>query len=200
MVTEPKGNMHLVQEALADEMPAAVNIDLKNYILRAVPQKEGRVVRGLRRYGIEPYVPMEPYIAHYGVRTAFGTQRRERKGFRPIFPGYLITQFNLPWNSDWFRNIDGLFKHPFLEFDGKPAVLYDHELDTIRALEVALRNPPIPGLPFKVGDQVRIVDGPFMDMVAEIARIDSADRITLLLDLFRGRRQAMATSRQIQAS
>ena len=39
---------------------------------------------------------------------------------------------------------------------------------------------------FAIGDRVRLLTGPFADLVGELARVDSAGRVTVLLKLLGG--------------
>lgn len=176
------------------------SVELRWHILLTDPMCEERVKRHLMRHRFNPYLPVETRVNHYSVRTTFGVQRRERKAQRPIFPGYIFVPLNMAWSFGPLHDTPGLRKNSiFLQVNGEYATLTDAEIDHIQALEYGLANPVIPGMPFKVGSNVRMADGAFIDMVAQVGRIDSAERIELLMDLLGRRVRILATARQIMA-
>jgi transcription antitermination factor NusG len=84
---------------------------------------------------------------------------------------------------------------------GRPVVLRDQDVARLKAAEYAVAHPgeSVAKLPFTVGDKVMVVDGAFAERVAKIARLDDAEGIELLMDIFRRETTVWASATQIEA-
>jgi transcription antitermination factor NusG len=81
--------------------------------------------------------------------------------------------------------------------DGKRATMSDTDIQSVKRIEKALRNPAALGLPFQPGDKVRIVDGPFRDLCGRILRMNNAERIELLMHMLGSEARVWVAARQI---
>lgn len=101
-----------------------------------------------------------------------------------LFPGYVLVQFE-PIPDLWapLHFVDGVVKllsTPNHRPMPLPAGLVDRFVRECAKTE----SEPKPPEPFKVGDQVRVVDGPFGSFVAEVTALPARDRISVLLSIF----------------
>lgn len=182
------------------------DIDLKWYVLLTEPNRERIAAARLRGLGFDPYVPTFQKLTHYTVRSMFGVTRRQRKVERPLFPGYLFIPLNLAWSFGPLYDVCGLRGagkgkcSPFLKINGEFAIISEVAMAIIRDVTHKVNNPDDLGLPYKVGDQVRILDGPFADRFAQIQTLDDAERIVLLMELLGRKTTVFASSRQITAA
>lgn len=175
------------------------DVELRHHVLLTEPGAEFKAERHLRADGFDPYVPTERVTGFRAVRTYFGIQRRKVETERPIFRGYIMVPLNRAWSFGRIHSMPGLRERPFLMFCGQPAVLSAADVERLRGAESALKDAPIQGLPFKVGDQVRILEGPFALFAAEIARLDDAARIELLMDMLGARVKVHVAADHIEA-
>lgn len=85
-----------------------------------------------------------------------------------ILAGYVFV--NRDTISDSERIINWSDFHYFLMFNNEWALLPDAALDGMRKLEACrvLEQPQKVAMPFKVGDRVRVADGPFGGMKGEV--------------------------------
>jgi hypothetical protein len=164
--------------------PAVADIDLKWYILFTEPNGEGRSTKYLRKRGFDPYVPHCKKETICTVRSMFGEYRRKRESYGPIFPGYLFLPLNWAWDFGPIHVCPGLRQQgsKFMAHDGQYCTLSNRDIGLLFKIEDALKSSP---LPYKVGENVRIVDGAFMDRIAEITKLDDAERIELRDGIFR---------------
>lgn len=171
------------------------SIDLKHFVMLTEPNCEFKARDHLKDVlKFDPYVPSEEVVSYRPVHTTFGVQRRKVISAKPIFRGYLFLPLNMAWSFGPLYRVPGLRQggHPFLMQGGEHVVLNDVDVEKLRKAEYAIANPDDPCLPYKVGDRVRIVEGPFKDLVAQIKRLDAEDRIELLMD-FLGRKTTFFT-------
>lgn len=176
--------------------------DIKNFVLLTEPGGEKRAHGYLRNEGFDPYVPMESKIVSFSVRTMFGIHRRSREETRAIFPGYLFLPIDMGWNhgDGWETPLDrcpGLRRQGkfLLKANKRHRYLTEDEMDKLRLAECICNNKS----PFEIGDQVRILDGPFADHIAEISRMDDLQRIELLKDFLGRKTKTLVTISQIAA-
>ena len=102
-----------------------------------------------------------------------------------MFPGYILIEMIMS-DEAWYvvRNTPGVTG--FIGSSGKgakPVPLLPHEIDTI------LRNMGMSRLDvdeeLKVGEKVKVVDGPFKNMDGKIQSVDFENNsLTVLIDLF----------------
>ena len=175
------------------------DIELQHYVLVTEPGAEFKAERHLRADGWNPWVPRETIIRNHKVRTYWGEVNRPRQVVRPIFRGYIIVPLNMAWSFGPLYSTPGLRQTPFLLICGKPAVLRPHDVQKLIDAESDLKDAPIQGLPYHVGDKVQITQGAFAGFTAEIARLDDEARIELLMELLGGRVKTHVTARQIEA-
>jgi transcription antitermination factor NusG len=173
-------------------------IDLRHHVLVTEPGAEFRAERHLKAQGFEPWVPSETVTAYRTVRNYMGTTRRPHQVTRPIFRGYIMLPLNQAWSFGPFYGIPGLRATPFLIICGKPAVVPEREIARLQEAEQKLKGAPIEGLPYQVGDQVRILQGAFTGFAAEIAKLDDASRIELLMDLLGARTKIHLAAHQFE--
>ncbi len=101
---------------------------------------------------------------------------------KKILPGYVLVQMKISdqsWNI--VRNTPGVTG--FVGSGGKPVALREKEVDQI--LKQMMAEAPRVKVGFKVGQSVRVTDGPFTDFVGIVDEISAAKgRVKVLLSLF----------------
>jgi transcription termination/antitermination protein NusG len=160
------------------------------YVVHTYAGYENKVKQNLasrvRSMGVEEQIfevaiPMETVIEFKGGRK----QEVQKK----VFPGYLLVRMDLDDNS-WYvvRNTPGVTG--FVGSGAKPTPLSRREVEDILGTgeKEEAAGPPVkvrPRLEYDVGEQVRVVTGPFADFNGLISEID-ADRskLKVLVNIF----------------
>ncbi len=178
-----------------------MDIDLRWYVLLTEPSNEFKATRHLDRLGFDPFMPTEIRQTQYTVRTMFGVQRRMRSIERPIFPGYIFIPLNIAWSFGPLYTVPGIRPngHCFLKVGGRHVTIDPADIEIMRNVEAALKNPILPGCPFRVGDKVKMADGPLCELVAVISKLDETGRIELLMDILGRKSKLFVNARQIRA-
>jgi transcriptional antiterminator NusG len=127
----------------------------------------------------EVFIPEEEEIEiHDG-------QRRTVK--RKLFPGYVLVQMIMDDDS-WYvvRNTPGVtgFAGNISETDkSRPMPMNDDEVNRIRR-QTQLAAPRI-NVGFKVGEAVRVTDGPFVDFVGQVDEINlDKGKVRVMVSMF----------------
>lgn len=145
------------------------------YVVHTLPRAETRAQWHLGNQGFPTFLPR--YLK--SRRHA----RQITKVASPLFPRYLFVQVDcerMPW-----RSINGTFGVSRLVSDGDlpvpvPAML----IDEIRAREDAAGYIRVGrDLHCKIGDPVRITEGPLCDLVGLFESLSDEERVTLLVNL-----------------
>lgn len=140
------------------------------YTLHTRPNAEYQVAAVLRQRQLEVFLP-EIEVAR---------ERSERGQRQPFFPCYLFTRIDL--DTVGFSTVQwtpGLRR--VVAFDGLPSPVPDRLIELIQGQLLELKSGH-QICRFQPGDPVRIVDGPFRDMVAIFDRpVGAAERVQVLL-------------------
>jgi len=101
---------------------------------------------------------------------------------RRIFPGYIMVEMKMDEDS-WFvvRNTPGVTG--FVGMGNEPTPLKKEEVQTI--LDRMAAESPKVKVRFKVGEKVRIIDGPFNDFLGTVAAIDmDRSKVRVMVNFF----------------
>ncbi|MEJ2148358.1 MAG: transcription termination/antitermination protein NusG [Chloroflexota bacterium] len=101
---------------------------------------------------------------------------------RRVFPGYILVQMMLDEDS-WYvvRNTPGVTG--FVGMGNKPTPLREDEVAQIMKRMEA--DAPVVKVTFKAGQKVRIVDGPFNDIIGTVEEIDvDRAKVRVLVSFF----------------
>ncbi|MDP6685312.1 MAG: transcription termination/antitermination protein NusG [Candidatus Marinimicrobia bacterium] len=91
---------------------------------------------------------------------------------RVFFPGYVLLKMNLNNTTRYFiENINHVLS--FVGPKGKPQVMQPEEVARIVGVVEKGEDQEVFQHPFKVGDAIRVVDGPFMDFSGFIQEINN---------------------------
>ncbi len=151
------------------------------YALLTESGTERKATIWLRRRQYHPYWPR--YMGQIRLN-------RHRRGFRwrSVIPGYLFLPIPEASNADW-RTIEravgvrGVMRHAdynFVEFR-------EQDIADVARIEQCLNESPVAaaeGIPFRVGQEVRIVRGVFENHVTAILSIDKGRRVSLEVPMF----------------
>jgi transcription termination/antitermination protein NusG len=127
----------------------------------------------------EVVIPMEDVIEFKGGRKVVVQKK--------VFPGYLLVRMALDDDS-WYvvRNTPGVTA--FVGNASRPTPLSRKEVESILGVgkeETGAERKVRPRLEFDVGEQVRVVAGPFADFNGAISDIDVArSKLTVLVNIF----------------
>jgi transcription antitermination factor NusG len=178
-----------------NRMAASVSLDTlvdeprdpRWYVVISEPRRERQALCRLREGGFVSYLPMRPVAKKNATHAA------------PLFPGYLFVQFDI--NADrWphvFTTLDvaGMVTRtsrtnrpiPLAMPVGAVRRILSEEIEGLVLL--AKKDKPgdkrVVGSPFKAGQRVKIVGGPFMDMDA-LFQTGDANRIAVLIHMLGG--------------
>jgi transcriptional antiterminator NusG len=131
--------------------------------------KEQAVATGLGDHFEEVLVPTEEVVE----------MRRGRKvaSERRFFPGYVLVKMEMSDNA-WHVVKNTPKVTGFVGTGTKPVPLRAEEVKRIVNQIVVAAEKPKPKLAFRIGDDVRIVDGPFSNFTGQVEEVNE-DRSTL---------------------
>lgn len=142
------------------------------YTLHTKPNAEYQVATALTQRGLQTYLPE--------IETVKPRQGRVNK---PFFPCYLFLRVDFAQigfaQVQWTPGLRRV-----IAFDHQPVALPDEVIDLIRLRLGELERSGGWVCPFKPGETVRIIDGPFREMLAIFDRpTSSAERVQVLLHI-----------------
>ncbi len=104
-----------------------------------------------------------------------------------FFPGYIFVALDL--NRDRWRSVNGTIGVKSLIMRGEvPLPVPQGIVERLQAMTDERDYLRFDGGPdLCVGEDVRIMDGPFADMMGRIGRLDGRHRVQVLIDMIHGR-------------
>jgi transcriptional antiterminator NusG len=101
---------------------------------------------------------------------------------RRVFPGYILVQMKMDEDS-WYvvRNTPGVTG--FVGMGNEPTPLQPDEVEKIMSRMEA--EEPVVKVNFKVGEKVKILGGPFNEMIGTVSQIDTdRSKVRVMIEIF----------------
>ena len=155
------------------------------YVVHAYSGYEKKVMNALReRISL---AGMEDYFDEVLVPTEEVLEMRsgqKRKSERKFFPGYVLVHMDL--NDDTWHFVKSQPRvSGFLGSKGKPIPISNAEAKRISQQVVDGVEKAMPAVMYDVGEQVKVIDGPFASFNGEIERIDEEKaRLRVAVSIF----------------
>jgi transcriptional antiterminator NusG len=162
------------------------------YVLRVASNKEDQVREALeRKVAIEG---LEDRIGRIVVPTQI--EKRMRSGVarihqRKLYPGYVFVEMQTEDDGSipehvWFLVKETTGVGDFIGSGGKPSPMSGHDAEKmLLAAQRSAEDAPGLGIPFKVGDRVKIREGSFESFEGDVETVDeSKGVVTVLLTIF----------------
>ncbi len=147
--------------------------EVRWYVVHTQPHGEARAAGHLERQGFRTFYPCTRKV----VRHA----RKQSASLAPLFPNYLFVELDL--ERDQWRSVNGTRGVVRLIANGdEPAAVPQ---GVVEALQKRMdSNGAVDWtLSFKVGDRVRIAEGPFASLLGTLDHLDASGRVRVLLEL-----------------
>jgi len=155
------------------------------YIVRTLSGKENKVQKylenAIRESGysdkiIEVFIPAETVVEMQ--------QGKKKTVTRKLFPGYVFVNMELTEESQNFVfNIPGIID--FLKAGNTPKPVSKDEFDNIRSRVEGKSAEQRLEIPFKIGDPVKVVDGPFKDFSGIIKEVNpERGKVKVMVSIF----------------
>ncbi|NDH43176.1 MAG: hypothetical protein EBX62_04915 [Betaproteobacteria bacterium] len=147
------------------------------YVCHTKPKQEFRAAENLGRQGYQIWLPQ------------MMAWQRKKSLLVPMFPRYMFLRpAHAQQSIAPIRSTLGVFG--LVRFGMEPAVIRDPTLQSLRALEEQLREAAFTSFsPFKQGDRVLIVDGPFKGLEGIVSSV-AEERVSVLMTLI-GRERSL---------
>jgi len=172
-----------------EEAEADAEAKMEWYILKVAFNREDSIADALRKR-----VKMEGMAEFFGdivVPTedvaTFTRDGKRRISKRKLLPGYIMV--NMIINDDtWFlvRETNGI--SDFTGAAGKPMPMESSDIERFitRPHDDEEEEAPVKiGIPFKVGDRVRVKEGNFENQEGDVDAVDEANgRVTVIINIF----------------
>lgn len=145
----------------------------RRYVLQTQPHAEGRVISNLERQGYPFFCPR--------TRKTMRRARKMTSVLVPLFPNNLFLQLEV--SRDHWRNVNGTRGVVRLLTQGEMP-----QLMPIAIVEVLQDRKSTDGAmnwssSLKIGQAIRVTEGPFVDFVGTLDHLDATGRVRVLLDL-----------------
>ncbi len=162
------------------------------YVVHTRPNDETRALDNLRRQGFETFLPCHKRRRVHARKVTIVE--------RPLFPRYMFVAFDLvaaPW-----RAILGTFGvTDLLRHGDAPTPMPEGVVEALQDDAAAhLHDESDPLTRLRAGDAVRVLAGPFADLVGKFQALDESERVVVLLDLLGREIRAQLSARAIVAA
>ncbi len=143
------------------------------FVVHTQPRAESRAIFHLQRQGYRVFCPRYAKTARHA--------RKAKIVHAPLFPNYLFLRLDIA--RDQWHSVNGTRGVVRLIMQGETPQPVPHGI--IEALQARMRaNGAIKWDPtFKIGQSVRIADGPFANFMGTLEHLDAEGRVRVLLDL-----------------
>ena len=125
---------------------------MKWYVVYTIPRWEKKVAVKLANLDIEYYAPMNK------VRRRWSDRYKTIE--EPLFKGYVFIRLQ-PEKKWEVRTVNGIIN--FLHFEGKPAIVQDKEIDTIKKFLMEFDDVSVVDKSIEVNNEVLIRQGVLMN-------------------------------------
>ena len=144
--------------------------DVNWFALYTRPRHEKKVNLQLDEKEIESFLPMKKVLKQWSDRKKWIEE--------PLFRCYLFVHVN---PKDRLRALQTYGIVRMVSFQGKPAIVTDEEIDTIR--RVLSESHDVEAIPLlNVGDKVEIVSGPFLGLQGRLESIHGEQRFLVAIE------------------
>tara|TARA_Y100001970_G_C13998852_1_gene732267 strand:- start:180 stop:710 length:531 start_codon:yes stop_codon:yes gene_type:complete len=156
------------------------------YSLRVISGKEEKIKTSIfKELEYEPEIAKsieEILIPTENVVDIKNGKKQVKK--KVFFPGYVLVKMNMNNENKFFiENINGVMS--FVGTKESPQPLKSNEIDRLTG---SIDNDDASvidiEIPFKVGDSVRVIDGPFKDFDGLIQEVNDKNRIKVNVNIF----------------
>jgi transcriptional antiterminator NusG len=165
--------------------PIETPMPQKWYVLMTFPNKEAKVMRTFKDRNISAYQPV--------IRKARIIRGRRNDITAPLFASLIfIPDFQARAGGVFVDGVDKYLKfgdcYPYLPDRAPPARRASGGIPDMAGIRWFASEANIPVVRrrrlYRIGELVRVVDGPFALFNGTIERLDSNGRLTVLLDIF----------------
>ena len=142
------------------------------YVVYTKPKWEKKVAEQLIKLGIECYCPL--------IIEERQWSDRKKKIEVPLFNSYVFVQLEEVNRNLVFQSTGAV---RYLFWLGKPAIVRDDEINTIKQWLGKSSNIAISVLPYQVGDKIKLESGPFLSQEAVVKEVNKNHCVLVLESL-----------------
>jgi transcription antitermination factor NusG len=139
------------------------------YVVYTKPKWEKKVADQLNRIGINCYCPLTTQIRQWSDR--------KKKVEIPVFSSYVFVQLEDNKRNEVFQ-VQGTVRYLF--WLGKPAIVRDSEIITIKEWLLSPNEFEVSVAPYKIGDEVELESGPFIAQKAKVKEVNKTHYVLVL--------------------
>lgn len=139
------------------------------YVVYTKPKWEKKVAEQLHQKGIECYCPLMTQVRQWSDR--------KKKIEVPLFNSYIFVRLNEVDRNLVFQSA-GVVRYLF--WLGKPAIVRDEEIDTIKEWLSTPDKYEISVSSLQVGDKIVLDSGPFKSQSAIVQEVNKKDYVLVL--------------------
>ena len=160
-------------------------IESRWYVLHAYSGYEKKVSENIveqsNKLGISQFIEEVLVPTQSIVEVKRGTRINTERKF---FPGYILIKMVL--NDDTLHIIKNTPKlSGFLGSKGKPSPISNAEANRITEQVIEGEENPIPSVIYEIGEQIKVIDGPFASFNGQIEQIDEEKaRLKVAVSIF----------------
>ncbi len=155
------------------------------YALRVISGKEKKIRETLllevERSGYQEEI-LEVLVPSENIIEMRDGKKKVRN--RVFFPGYLLVKMNMSKEARFLvENVNGVMS--FVGPKGDPQPLKPDEINRILGVVEGREGQEVLAFPFKVGDAVKVTDGPFMDFTGFVQEVnDEKQKLKVSVSIF----------------
>ena len=142
------------------------------YVVYTKPKWEKKVAEQLKEKGIECYCPLIAMVKQWSDR--------KKKVEVPLFNSYVFLQLDEKDRNLAFLS-SGVVRYLF--WLGKPAIVKDDEIKTIKNWLEGSNSEDISVEPYRTGTKIKVVSGPFANQEAVIQEVNKKEYVLFLESL-----------------
>lgn len=130
------------------------------YAVYTKPCWEKKVAGLLAMHEIEHYCPLQKIQRRWSDRKKIILE--------PLFKSYVFVRIHAKEQLP-VRQVNGILN--FVNYLGKPAVIRDEEIDTVKQFLSEYKNVRLERMEFNINDRVRVISGPLMMMEGDVLEV-----------------------------
>ena len=160
------------------------------FVLQFKPNSHNQAAKNLNRQGFETFLPFH------------GTTSRKASRFistsQPLFPGYMFVRFDRS-GSEWHKINNTYGVSGLVTFNSNLKSIPNKFVNNLMK-RYDLSGKLLPVKELKKGDQVKVLNGPFANLIATIETYETEQRVWVLMDLMGRKTKIQTPSDTLQPS